>query len=281
MAFHSNRNDGIVGQHHVNRASLVLNISVDELLGLLNRTLHAGQENEFWIGDGFTEVNCEAPSHYPNVDDFSAALILQRRAARQTLQSCVDQWIDSGKCSDGKENAMKRSEETCPDVVEQATIFWRSSQFERLPGGVGGRAIPPRDTFDSAMWKARRCIAAVLDNPDLRHRIAKCRFERCRRPYFLLNNPAKKVYEHGLFCRPQHNNRAASARNSQRYRQGLNHRLAKKAAKFVLGRKLPPAWDCDFKSKVAKYLDDAVTMNWVTRHEADIQEMVRELRKNN
>jgi hypothetical protein len=187
-------------------------------------------------------------------EDFSAALLSQRQAARQTLQSCIDQWIDSGKRSDGKENAMQRSEEPCPDTVEQATIFWRSSQFEWLPDGVGRRAIPPKDTFDSAIRKARRCIAGVLDNPDLRHRIAKCRFDRCRRPYFLLKNPAKKVYKHGLFCRPQHNNRAASARDSQRYRRKLNDKRVEKAAGFVLSRKLPWTWNHDFKRKVIKYL---------------------------
>jgi hypothetical protein len=263
----------------VTKATIVLDISVDELLGFLNRTLNAAKENDFWIGDPFTETNCNAPSRYSNVHDFATALDLQRQHARLMLQTAIDKWIDSGRKEDASENAMLRTEERSPEAALGAALFWRFSRFERTQtaAGFAVRPVPPGDTYDDAEWKARRCIAGVLDSPELRYRIAKCRFAGCKRPYFLLKNPEKKTYKHGIFCCPKHNKKAISARYSETYRRKRNLARIREAAQFLAKRKFP-IWNDDLKNKIARHLDDGSRVNWVTRHQDEIQTAARGLR---
>ena len=141
-------------------------------------------------------------------------------------------------------------------INRQAKYFWNTSRLERWPTVEGPKVIPrPKDpeTFDAPRWKARRCIAAILDT-DLRFRIAKCRLEGCEQgPYFELRNRHGHVYKHGLFCCVAHNNKANGAQNAKGYRKLCQQRSIKDAATVLAKQNritTPENWSDEIRMKM-------------------------------
>jgi hypothetical protein len=259
------------------------NVSVKDILDLLNDPPEAGVTSPLWIGDGFYETNCAVVNPDTDVEKFSQRLRLDRQLAARKVRLCIDEWIDSGK-TDDKEAACNRIEDRAPQAAFETIAFWETSQIVavRSRSGSSLRLLPrDRDDFESAGWKARRIVALVLSS-DLRLRIAKCRYEKCKRPYFLLSK-TRKTYEHGLYCCVEHNRSTTAPRRVQKRRSAFDAKLITWAAGYV-NKHATDNWQEDlvFKEKLAAHLTqlaarekaparDNVTKNWVTRNWPRIQ----------
>ncbi len=258
-------------------------ISAKDILNLLNSPQEMAIVSDLWTGDGFYETNCAAVQLGMDVQEFCLRLRAEREIAVQKIRLCIDEWIDSGKRVD-KEAAYKRTESRASEAALEAAAYWETSRivFDRL-GTTSNPRLLPRDgsDFENASWKARRIIALVLSS-DLRLRIAKCRYEKCKRPYFLLNRP-NKTYEHGMFCCIEHNRSATVPRRMQKRRRQFQAKLIEWAAAYVRRNGIAD-WQksVPFKEKLAKHLvrliakeyappRDAITKNWVTRNWVEIQ----------
>jgi hypothetical protein len=154
------------------------------------------------------------------------------------------------------------------------------NQGQAAPGGDKPHLLPPDEKdFENAAWKAARVIALVLSS-DLRFRLAKCRYPKCKRPYFILRNP-NKVYAHGTFCSVKHNRAATVPERVIKRRQQFHARLIDWAATYV--RQSGTARDNQgFKEELAAHLRskisklkrpvrDGVSKNWVTRNWKEIE----------
>lgn len=174
------------------------NISVQDVLKFLNGTVEFRIRSPLWSGDAFYETNCAVISSNTDTDQFSKRLRIEREAAAHKICLSVDEWIDSGKDGD-QETAGSRHESNAPEAAFEAATYWKTSQSVLDPATPSTLRLLPEDkmSFENAQWKARRIIALVLSS-DLRVRIAKCRYKRCRRPYFLHNKP-HKTYEYAFF----------------------------------------------------------------------------------
>jgi hypothetical protein len=260
-----------------------MNILVKDILKILNGPREAGLLSPLWTGDGFYETNCAVVQPRTDVEEFCRRLRANREVALQKLQLCVDEWIDSGK-RDDKEAACNRNESRAPQAFLEAAAYWRTSRtlLERSADPPTVRFLPRDEKdFENALWKARRIIALVLSS-DLRTRIAKCRYKKCKGPYFLLNRP-NKTYEHGLFCCIRHNRAATAPKRIQDSRRKFDARLIDWAAEYVRDH-ATPAWQENpiFKEELARKVTrlfardgaatrDNITKNWVTRHQLEIQ----------
>jgi len=180
---------------------------------------------------------------------------------------------------------MERRENRALDAALEARMFWNGSRLERFQDASGSRVrvLPPAndDTFDKPTWKARRCIAAMLDS-DLRFRIAKCRYQECPRPYFLLPCPRRRLYAHGLFCCRDHHNKASARQRAQTHRDNLNRRLIREAADFVRRKGQGATWSPKFKTEVVRAVNRLhpqrrAKLSWVTRHQVEIEKTAREM----
>lgn len=245
-----------------------------DLVGLLNGDATA--ENAFWIGDGFWETNSRAAK--------ANDIALGRAIAKNKLRLCVDQWIDSGRKDDGQECTGWRTEKQARDAVEEASFFWRTSRFERHKSANGWtvRALPlEQDSFDAPVWKARRAIAAMLDG-ELRLSLSKCRYGKCVRPYFILRNRHGKVFEHGLFCSTDHNNRANYARHSLKYRRNRERTLLRLVARCFLRTQVSPTarkWTREYKLRLRREAERKVSMRWITSHKDEIVALARKMNR--
>lgn len=308
-------------------ANVRLDISIEQILGLLNGTLNAAEVNAFWMGDSFFETNVRAThnelaekirrrqktSHIRAVHvaarRFSEALVMERDAALRKLRACIDEWIDSGRRPDGTECVIERSEIRARSAVTEAEIFWRTSRFERssaLPlGSVKSwkdpetwmspedlqrhraqmasfkdgslvRILPPiNESFDNPPWKVRRSIAALLDS-DVRVRIAKCRYEKCSAPYFLLKKPKNKLYERGLFCSREHSNKVGARFHRAQTRHDKDAKYILLMAEFCLRQQISPENE-RIRRELARRRK--VSLRYVTTHKDEILIKIEELRR--
>jgi|GEM_PF-4367425 len=259
------------------------NVSVKDILDLLNDAPEAGITSPLWIGDGFYETNCAIVNPETDIEEFSERLRLDRKVAIQKVRLCIDEWIDSGKTGD-KETACCRVEHRAPQAASETVAFWETSQIiaDRSGSGIPLRLLPRnKGDFESAGWKARRIIALVLST-DLRLRLAKCRYEKCKRPYFLIRK-THKTYEHGLYCCVAHNRSTTAPMRIEKRRREFDAKLISCAATYV-NQNAPANWQEDpiFKDKLAAHLTqlaarektptrDKVTKNWVTRNWTRVQ----------
>jgi hypothetical protein len=256
-------------------------VSVKEILSLLNSSEEAAIASQLWTGDGFYETNCAVVQPGLDIQEFCQGLRADRAVATQKVRLCIDEWINSGKRG-SKEAAGRRTTLRAPEAAAQAAAYWETSRIVVDHLGAANPRLLLRDghDFENASWKARRIIALVLSS-DLRLRIAKCRSKKCRRPYFLLNRP-NRIYQHGLFCRVEHNRSATAPKRMQERRHQFQSKLIDWAASYVCTNGVAE-WqeNIAFKEKLARHLAnliakqkaparDNITKNWVTRNSVQI-----------
>jgi hypothetical protein len=264
-------------------------VSVKEILSLLNSSKEAAIASPLWVGDGFYETNCAVVQPGLDIQEFCQRLSADRAVAAQKVRLCIDEWINSGKRG-SREAAGWRTTVRAPEAASQATAYWETSRLvvDHLGATTNPRLLP-RDEhdFENASWKARRIIALVLAS-DLRLRIAKCRCKKCKRPYFLLKRP-NKIYQHGMFCRVEHNRSATAPKRMEERRHQFQSKLIDWAASYVCTNGVAD-WqeNIAFKEKLARHLAtliakqkaparDSITKNWVTRNSAEIQSKLTSL----
>ncbi|HEY2497672.1 MAG TPA: hypothetical protein VGK24_11425 [Candidatus Angelobacter sp.] len=258
-------------------------VSVKKILDLLNGSEEAAIASPLWTGDGFYETNCAVVQPGLDIQEFCQGQRADRAVAAQKVRFCIDQWIDSGKRG-SKEATSWRALEQAREAAGEAAAYWETSRLvvDHLGATTNPRLLS-RDEhdFENASWKARRIIALVLSS-DLRLRIAKCRCKKCKRPYFLLKQP-NKIYQHGMFCRVEHNRSATAPKRMQERRHQFQSKLIDWAASYVRANGVAN-WqeNVTFKEKLARNLAsliakqkaparDSITKNWVTRNSARIQ----------
>jgi hypothetical protein len=256
-------------------------VSLKEILSLLNSSEEVAIASPLWSGDGFYETNCAVVQPGLDIQEFCQGLRADRAVATQKVRLCIDEWINSGKRG-SKEAASWRTTLRAPEAAAQAAAYWETSRIVVDHLGAANPRLLPRDghDFENASWKARRIIALVLSS-DLRLRIAKCRCKKCKLPYFLLTRP-NRIYQHGMFCRVEHNRSATAPKRMQERRHQFQSKLIDWAASYVCTNGVAE-WqeNIAFKEKLARHLAnliakqkaparDNITKNWVTRNSVQI-----------
>ncbi|HEX3105222.1 MAG TPA: hypothetical protein VHQ22_12295 [Terriglobales bacterium] len=258
-------------------------VSLEEILDLLNGSKEAAIASPLWTGDGFYETNCAAVKPGLDIQKFCQSQRAEREIALEKVRLSIDEWIDSGKRG-SQEAANWRTVEQAPEAASESTAYWETSRiiFDRRDTTAYPILVPhDENNFENASWKARRIIALILSS-DLRLRIAKCRYEKCKRPYFLLHK-LNKVYRHGTFCCVDHNRSATAPKRMHDRRYQFQSKLIDWAVSYVCTNGVGE-WQANiaFKEKLARHLAtliakqkaparDSITKNWVTRNSAEIQ----------
>jgi hypothetical protein len=281
-------------------AHALVGVDIREVVELLNGTLTESESNQFWREGS-------------DPDLLSPRWIRDRELALIVVRFCLDEWIDSGRREDGSEAVRWRNLKQAPAARMIAEAYWNTSSVRYQDDGLE-LLPPPRDQFksfpfgtsidefmsrtagripDYAEWKAHRVVALILAS-DLRLLIAKCRYPKCKHPYFLLRqHQVERTYQDGIFCRVRNHRRiVAAARHIDEYRKAADERLFELAAKCLRNRKVPKDWHANsaFKSALALHLEvlydksksiphtrTGIKANWVTRHWKEIERRRRKL----
>ncbi|MCU1334207.1 MAG: hypothetical protein JWM08_3199 [Candidatus Angelobacter sp.] len=267
-------------------------MSASNILDVLNAPPDTALLSPLWSGDVFFETSSEFVQPGDDPSMVSLRIRNDRELALQQLRLCVDEWIDAGKRKQ-EETASTREEPRAPEAVLAAAAYWKTSRpiLDHSTNPASVKFLPPNEhNFEHALWKARRVIAVILSS-DLRYRIAKCRYHRCKRPYFLLYRP-DKTYVYGLFCCPSHNRATTAPKRVEQLRSKFTLKLIGWAAAYVRDHG-KPGWkeDRSFKEEVARKVTrliarerapmrDNITRNWVTRHQFQIQARLEPTKKN-
>ena len=262
------------------------------LLNLLNGELlkHPQQWAGFW-----SVTQADVTAHRSAYR--SATSELHRR-----LTGWMNQWIDSGRQKDGSEAPGSRKvTPELSDVFEDYSSISRTvfSYQQGLPvaqlsslrvgeNSLAGDWPVEDDPTDHAEYEAVRIMAMLLLSADSRSRIARCRYRRCSR-YFFLRQPLKPTYQNGCFCCPSHNRAMTAANSMKQRRDKCREKQIELAAKELL--KHPPkgrSWygDIALKNKMVRAVNQGmrrdpnrlrkIAINWITGHQKKIQTKVNQ-----
>lgn len=240
------------------------------------------------------------------------------------LRQVVDEWIDSGKKTDGSESPRDRSLDRAKNAWAGWKLYfgklacgepmlsgkgrpllwfkvksWEQIQADlpvskmreelrRNAEGLGFRLkksqAPDKEikllSLVSAM--VHQYLAFILST-DLWWSIAKCRYKKCPKPYFVLPRRPRRTYVNGLFCCLDHNRATTAMKSMERKRSDGTERLIETAA-FELRRK-PEQTKKDLALKISNWIAknpnfricQQVRVNWVTHHWQEIQKKAEEL----
>jgi hypothetical protein len=280
-----------------------VDVDIREVVKLLNGSMTDLEEHQFWMrGDTFHEVDDRVPEGYDS-ESLSRMWIQQRAIACDTLRRSISEWIDSGRRKNGRESSRHRDLKRAPLAQALATQFWQTSRIIHKAGNL--QLLPPLGAdfgFDRAEWKVQRIIAVIVAS-DWRLLLAKCRYKKCKRPYFLLDKKrTERTYKDGIFCRiPSHRRIAAAKRHIGDYRKKVQQQLTQWAAERLDGMHAPEYWwhenrrikeslaahlalkfDSEQgkhgirkKTKRSKEDEKSIKVNWVTRHWREIEKKRR------
>jgi hypothetical protein len=235
------------------------------------------------------------------------------QGTQQDLRKYVDAWLRSGLRPDGSEAPNER----CVDRVVSVALdpehnfdelmFANSfSSFAHahalkitLPNGAGNPVVQlvlkELGPGQSANQRATSLIVALVLS-DLRYRIAKCRYEKCNRYFFLKEKAQKKIYVRGLFCSLNCNRAANAARLTKIRRGDFKPTVVEWAADFLRQNEIEPRDDEAAKSEMLPKLNARIgknknlaatrklnhdgtyiAVNWLSRHWEEIQAREKEM----
>jgi len=232
---------------------------------------------------------------------------------QQNLRKYVDAWLRSGLRSDGSEAPKER----CVDRVVSAA-FGPGDNFDELmfansfSSFANARALKitfPNSAEDPlvqlvlkdsgpsqpANQRATSLIVTLVLS-DLRHRIAKCRYEKCNRYFFLREKAQKKIYVRGLFCSLNCNRAASAARLTKIRRCDFKPTVVEWAADLLRQNESEPRDDEAAKREMLPKLNERIrknknlattrklnhdgtyiAVNWLSRHWEEIQAKEKEM----
>lgn len=225
---------------------LVQQLDVDEFLSLLN-----GLDDD----------------HSVPLSTVGNAMYLKPPSASEILRSWMDQWLASGKASDG-DDPSRRNFEDAQSVGVAAYEYSKRGKIVLLGSGASLHPwIQPNDKTRSGRLRpllgpspsdrASEQLVFFLLSP-VRFRLAKCSNESCG-TYFLLNQ-WNRLYKRGTFCedckrnRSQESAKAATAKDRKDVKLALQIGVAKRFGKQISRN---PLWyrDENLKSKIAEFLN--------------------------
>jgi hypothetical protein len=216
------------------------------------------------------------------------------------LRTYVDAWLDTGRRADGSEWLGERNVRRAFDAnlalwdyLEKAPPTWSMSMDSSgvqltiaAPSGYNGVA---RDFFEAQIVQAKRLFVGMMMS-NWKDRLCKCRYSRCGR-YFSHPKP-RKSYKLGTFCCHEHAKSALAEVSMRKSRtEGLKQLIEAAARRLLASRIAGPQWqeNSDRKRYLAEELclviarkrlqryQQAVKVNWVTRHQALIEQKRVEL----
>jgi hypothetical protein len=214
---------------------------------------------------------------------FDAAL--PNRVMVSRLRELVDEWMESGKNSDG-ELPSDRNLSRAPSALKAFECAGRQSskpvfdpetnKFYIVFGINAAREFGIESPFNTAA-----CIFTGLMYADWKNLLCKCRDPRCNR-YFLRDSEITRRKKHGTFCCAEHQRRTRAIECITERRKKAAAELIKAAAAaaeelFTQGV-LTNSWQTDAKQKlklanlVNKHISSTVKVNWVSLHAGEIDQ---------
>jgi hypothetical protein len=222
---------------------------------------------------------------------------LRDRIVVSRLRELVDDWMESGKNSDGE---LPSGRDLFRTTIALATItecaerhplrLMLFPETKQIVVVVGTNEVRPRDwwfgfehPFDTAA-----CIFTGLMIADWNNLLCKCRYSHCNR-YFLADSMITRRRKHGTFCRPEHQRRTSAIECTAERRKKADAELIKvAAAQLEKSRITSPSWQDDVarKRSLAGHLNqqigrskrqmrNAVKVNWVSLHAGEIEQARR------
>jgi hypothetical protein len=198
------------------------------------------------------------------------------------LRGLVDQWLDSGRRTDGVEEPKARTLDKAESAYRAMTA-WALSHKPMVLSTIAGELIvtvgwserrtdgqddPKADAKD----EARRIFVLMMDSP-VKYALFKCGKADCGR-YYILEKP-RKVYKLGTYC-PDHRRRVSALRGTKEKRE-LERRAGLEIAANALSAWPGLSERTQAKHKTAKgYIASklshlGLTAKWVTRNLSEIE----------
>lgn len=232
---------------------------------------------------------------------------LEEFLVRQELRELVDEWIETGKNSDGTEDPNKRDlfrtakglqvvERCARETPLRLRILHKARElaifFGTKPQTKSEDSLSVRlssNLFNRAVSEASRLFVCLMLS-DWKHTLCKCRYEPCIRRYYELKKPRRSP----LYCCVRHQRGDAAVRGSRATRAYGEEALIDEAATLLVKWRSDPRWQGDAKLKerlagklcvviahknLQSYRDE-VGPKWVARHRAKIERRRSELIKN-
>ena len=227
------------------------------------------------------------------------------------LRAHVDQWIASGVQPDGREAPSKRSISRVEEAVYQVTegkldrflrdLYWHrqgikavvTMPFDKPRIDLSFEQVDPTNPYAAEIEAGVLLVKLLIS--DLRFRIAKCRYSECGCYFLLSKRPRKSTYENGTYCSTLHNRAASATRRTKDRRDKCKERQIEWAVAKLLSelRKRRKGWAVWQEQRAIKEalvtavndrlasdrnrVRDKIKVNWVTRHQKEIQAKVEEI----
>jgi hypothetical protein len=211
------------------------------------------------------------------------------------LRYRIDEWLETGLNPDGSESPSNRDLFRTPHAVSAVLKYAeehpaRFSFSHSSPGPEITIGEPHQlssksnELFLEAVKEADRYFTSLMAS-DWKESLCQCRFARCSRYY--LASKLRRSYRHGTFCCQEHQNLASAAVCTSLRRAQIENELIDLAARQLLRWHLDgPCWQSDTnrKHRLASVLSlyvsrkrlhsyrEKVGVNWVTRHQLEIEE---------
>jgi hypothetical protein len=204
------------------------------------------------------------------------------KAYIEHLRSLADEWIDSGKASQGGEDPAQRK---LSSSLLELLNGWTSRNKPLIGFKSSGDIVlfmPAckldfRAPLESARDEAVRLFATFMTSPQ-RCMLYKCR--RCKVYYFTQRRP-RGFIKNGTYC-PEHRNSASANRSNQRKREPERARKLDLASRCwgCWPKRLTEAgtqaqWVAETANEKLEHYYTPISRNWVTRNRAEIEAMAQ------
>jgi hypothetical protein len=276
---------------------------IDEVLGALNGSGPFGRRQRYWEMWNSPAArhlpSQERPPHVPHPAPPEAYRQADLRT-RELLGTYVDEWINSGRTSDGSERTGIRSRQLPEDgaALRAEEDYFRKVSGELYPTRKGiyttlawpisspiGSEGEIDDPIKAADFEAARLMVSLMADDSVSSVIAKCRYLKCGK-YFRAQK-ADFTYRRGTYCSQEHQRSALARELSDRARRESDQQLIAYAGTQLMnllgkGSKFPAIADeklkDDLKKRVNGYINEhskqhqrrwqggGVRKNWVTHN---------------
>jgi len=233
---------------------------------------------------------------------------LEQRVLASQLRELVDEWLNTGRSTDGRESPSTRNLFRTAKAIqavrqcagETPLRLLVDDHLSELAVAIGTEPASSglpfsfylSDSFERGLKEANRRFTGLMAS-DWKESVCKCRYEPCSR-YFLLKKP-RRSYAHGTFCCREHHSHASADALTRNLRTRGQRELIEAAARQLLKWGIRDRlWQRDDNRKrrlAEKLCEDViprmrsrgyrqeVKVNWVTWHRGQIERKRLELSK--
>ena len=218
----------------------------------------------------------------------------------------VDEWLDSGRRSDGSEAPEERcvkplttaslavthycvTARVTPTFAKGIPFVQLSSWFRTGEDEVSDKVLRAYNPRAHAAHESRRIFTMLLLSEDWRFRLAKCR--KCS-TYFLLSRH-RETYRNGCFCSVAHNRSASATKRMEGKRNECRQKQIEWAATELLKLRknnLSCYDDTQLKDKLVtavnrqlhkNRIQEIIAVNWITHRKSEIEKKANEMSRAN